>query len=57
MAVYKRRYNPYSGTLTPQWSRFDANMLYVGGQDENFFEWAQANIDYLSMHSCRTEGS
>ena len=22
MAVYKRRYNPYSGTLTPQWSRF-----------------------------------
>lgn len=22
MAVYKRRYNPYCGTLTPQWSRF-----------------------------------
>src|SRR5712671_7615245 len=22
MAVYKRRYNPYSGTLTAQWSRF-----------------------------------
>lgn len=22
MAVYKRRYNPYSATLTPQWSRF-----------------------------------
>lgn len=22
MAVYKRRYNPYTGTLTPQWSRF-----------------------------------
>ncbi|PYT99316.1 MAG: hypothetical protein DMG38_11960 [Acidobacteria bacterium] len=22
MAVYKRRYNPYGGTLTPQWSRF-----------------------------------
>lgn len=22
MAVYKRRYNPYHGTLTPQWSRF-----------------------------------
>ncbi|HXT17257.1 MAG TPA: DUF5916 domain-containing protein [Gemmatimonadaceae bacterium] len=33
---------------TPQWSRFNATMLYVGGQDENFFEWAQANIDYLS---------
>jgi hypothetical protein len=34
---------------TPQMSRFDATVLYVGGQDENFFEWAQANIDYLSM--------
>jgi ABC-2 type transport system permease protein len=22
MAVYKRRYNPYNGSLTPQWSRF-----------------------------------
>jgi ABC-2 type transport system permease protein len=22
MPVYKRRYNPYSGTLTPEWSRF-----------------------------------
>jgi hypothetical protein len=40
----------YVVTLTtPQWKRFDANMLYVGGQDENFFEWAQANIDYLSL--------
>lgn len=34
---------------TPQWSRFNANLLYIGGQDENFFEWAQANIDYLSL--------
>src|SRR5207302_3450304 len=34
---------------TPRWSRFDANALYVFGQDENFFEWAQANIDYLSL--------
>jgi hypothetical protein len=34
---------------TPQWSVFDANLLYVGGQDENFFEWAQANIDYLGL--------
>ena len=24
-------------------------LLYVGGQDENFFEWAQANIDYLTL--------
>src|SRR6266566_3452543 len=22
MAVYKRRYNPYAGSLTPEWSRF-----------------------------------
>src|SRR5437762_1831704 len=22
MAVYKRRYNPYTGSLTPEWSRF-----------------------------------
>ena len=34
---------------TPQWSKFDATLLYIGGQDENFFEWAQANIDYLSL--------
>ncbi|MEP6491187.1 MAG: DUF5916 domain-containing protein [bacterium] len=34
---------------TPQWSRFNATVLYVGGQDENFFEWAQANINYLSL--------
>jgi hypothetical protein len=34
---------------TPQWKQFDANLLYIGGQDENFFEWAQANIDYVSV--------
>ena len=40
----------YVATLTtPQWSRFNASVLYVGGQDENFFEWAQANINYLSL--------
>jgi hypothetical protein len=40
----------YVATLsTPQWSRFNASLLYVGGQDENFFEWAQANIDYVSL--------
>ncbi len=22
MAVYRRNYRPYSGTLTPEWSRF-----------------------------------
>lgn len=40
----------YVATLTtPQWSKFSAGLLYVGGQDENFFEWAQANIGYLSL--------
>jgi len=40
----------YVATITtPQWSRFNASVLYVGGQDENFFEWAQANINYLSL--------
>jgi hypothetical protein len=34
---------------TPQWARFDANLLYVGGQDENFFEWAQADIDLVQL--------
>jgi len=40
----------YIATLsTPQWSRFNASAVYIGGQDENFFEWAQANIDYISL--------
>ena len=40
----------YVATITtPQWSSFDASLLYVGGQDENFFEWAQANINYISL--------
>ncbi len=34
---------------TPQWSAFSANLLYVGGQDENFFEWAQANINLVTL--------
>jgi hypothetical protein len=34
---------------TPQWSAFNANLLYVGGQDENFFEWAQANINLVTL--------
>lgn len=34
---------------TPQWKGFDANAVYIFGQDENFFEWAQANIHYLSL--------
>jgi hypothetical protein len=35
--------------VTPQWSIFSANLLYVGGQDENFFEWAQADIDLVQL--------
>ncbi|HSQ30504.1 MAG TPA: DUF5916 domain-containing protein [Gemmatimonadaceae bacterium] len=34
---------------TPQWSFGNASILYITGQDENFFEWAQANIDYLNL--------
>ena len=34
---------------TPQWAKFSGNLLYVGGQDENFFEWAQADIDLLQV--------
>jgi hypothetical protein len=40
----------YVTTLaTPQWKWFSGTLLYIAGQDENFFEWAQANIDYASL--------
>jgi hypothetical protein len=29
---------------TPQWSKLSANVFYLWGQDENFFEWASADI-------------
>ncbi|MEW5914930.1 MAG: DUF5916 domain-containing protein, partial [Gemmatimonadota bacterium] len=29
---------------TPEWERFSANLFYVFGRDENFFEWATADI-------------
>ncbi len=35
--------------VTPQWSIFSGNLLYVGGHDENFFEWAQADIDLVQL--------
>ena len=35
---------------TPQWPRFSANAIYIFAQDENFYEWAQANIHYLSLN-------
>ena len=31
---------------TPQWSSFSASLLTIFGQDENFLEWAQADILY-----------
>jgi hypothetical protein len=34
---------------TPQWSRGNASIVYIFGQDENFYEWAQADINYLSL--------
>ena len=33
---------------TPKFSTFSGTLLYVGGQDENFFEWAQADIKLVS---------
>lgn len=39
----------YVVTLTtPKFAGFSGNLLYLWGQDENFFEWAQADIHYLS---------
>jgi hypothetical protein len=35
---------------TPQWAKFSANVVYIGGQDENFFEWAQANINFVLLN-------
>ena len=35
---------------TPQWSKFSASMTFIGGHDENFFEWAPADI-YISSLS------
>ncbi|MEP6990328.1 MAG: DUF5916 domain-containing protein [bacterium] len=33
---------------TPRFAMFSGTLLYVWGQDENFFEWAQADIHYVS---------
>ena len=34
---------------TPQWKKFNGDLLYVGGHDENFYEWAQADIDLIQL--------
>jgi Domain of unknown function (DUF5916) len=33
---------------TPRFKWFNLSAVYIGGQDENFFEWAQADIHYVS---------
>ena len=34
---------------TPQWSRFDGSISLIWGKDENFFEWASADIIYATL--------
>ncbi len=33
---------------TPQYKYFSANVMYLWGQDENFYEWSSADIIYMS---------
>lgn len=34
---------------TPAWARFDGNISLIWGRDENFFEWASADIIYATL--------
>lgn len=34
---------------TPTWKHFNANAFFLYGHDENFFEWASANLIYAGM--------
>jgi hypothetical protein len=34
---------------TPEWRRFSGSIFYLWGQDENFFEWAAADIYYATL--------
>jgi hypothetical protein len=34
---------------TPEWRRFSGSVFYLWGQDENFFEWAPADIYYATL--------
>ena len=34
---------------TPQFSHFSLNALFLWGQDENFFEWASADIGFYTL--------
>lgn len=33
---------------TPQWRHFSANGFWIQGHDENFFEWASADLVYMN---------
>jgi Domain of unknown function (DUF5916) len=34
---------------TPQFSRFSGSIFYIRGRDENFFEWAPADITFATL--------
>jgi hypothetical protein len=34
---------------TPEFARFSGNIFFLWGHDENFFEWASANISWLDL--------
>ena len=34
---------------TPQWKHWSFGLFYLWGKDENFFEWASANIGFLTL--------
>jgi hypothetical protein len=34
---------------TPDWKRFSGTLFWLWGKDENFFEWASADIAYLTL--------
>ncbi|MEO6443673.1 MAG: DUF5916 domain-containing protein, partial [Gemmatimonadaceae bacterium] len=36
---------------TPEWSKFSADVFYVGGKDENFEEWQSALVHYLTLNA------
>lgn len=38
----------WSQLATPQWNQFSASLFLVGGRDDNFFEWAPADIMFIT---------
>lgn len=39
-----------TGLSTPHWKAFDASIQAITGHDENFFEWAQADIIFINAN-------